>query len=106
MQITLNSALNQLDINKVQLFAKVMEHGSMSVEIYRPQKTDLQKPHQQDELYVVMAGNGEFVNNGIRSPFGPGDVLFAPAGVEHRFENFTTDFVTWVIFYGPVGGEK
>lgn len=35
-----------------------------------------------------------------------GDVLFAPAGIEHRFENFSDDFVTWVIFYGPVGGEK
>jgi len=53
-----------------------------------------------------MHGNGEFVNNGTRNTFGPGDVLLAPAGVEHRFENFTDDFVTWVIFYGPVGGEK
>ncbi|MGZ3889848.1 MAG: cupin domain-containing protein [Mucilaginibacter sp.] len=95
-----------MDANQVQLFAKVMEHGSMSVEIYRPQKTDLQQPHRQDELYVVMSGNGEFVNDGTRHDFGAGDVLFAPAGVEHRFENFTDDFVTWVIFYGPVGGEK
>jgi len=106
MQITLKNALNQLGINQVQLFARVMEHGSMSVEIYRPQETDLQKPHQQDELYVVMSGSGEFVNGGMRNDFGPGDVLFVPAGIEHRFENFTDDFVTWVIFYGPVGGEK
>ncbi len=34
-----------------------------------------------------------------------GDFLFVPAGVEHRFENFTSDFATWVFFYGPVGGE-
>jgi mannose-6-phosphate isomerase-like protein (cupin superfamily) len=34
------------------------------------------------------------------------DVLFVPAGVEHRFENFTDDFTTWVIFYGQKGGEK
>jgi len=106
MKITLNNALNLLDTKQVQLFAKVMEHGSMSVEIYRPQKADLQQPHRQDELYVVMSGNGEFVNDGIRNDFGPGDVLFAAAGIEHRFENFTDDFVTWMIFYGPVGGEK
>jgi hypothetical protein len=31
--------------------------------------------------------------------------LFAPAGVTHRFENFTTDLVVWVFFYGPEGGE-
>jgi hypothetical protein len=24
----------------------------------------------------------------------------------HRFEEFTDDFYTWVIFYGPDGGEK
>lgn len=106
MQISLTKALNQLDDDKVQLFAKVMEHGSMSVEIYRPQKTDLQTPHKQDELYVVMSGSGEFLNDGKRNSFGAGDVLFVLAGIEHRFENFTDDFVTWVIFYGPDGGEK
>jgi mannose-6-phosphate isomerase-like protein (cupin superfamily) len=106
MKITLNSALNQLDATQVQLFAKMMEHGTMSVEIYKPIETDHQTPHQQDELYVIMNGSGEFVNNGARSIFNPGDVLFVPAGVAHRFENFTDDFVTWVIFYGPAGGEK
>ena len=78
----------------------------MSVEIYRPLKTDLQTPHAQDELYVVMSGSGEFFKGGRQTPFNPGDMLFVPAGVEHRFENFTDDFVTWVIFYGPGGGEK
>lgn len=39
-------------------------------------------------------------------PFVQGDFLFVPAGVGHRFENFTNDFFTWVIFYGAVGGEK
>jgi hypothetical protein len=33
-------------------------------------------------------------------------VLFVPAGHEHRFEDFTPDFATWVIFYGPDGGES
>jgi hypothetical protein len=40
-----------------------------------------------------------------RVPFGPGDVLFAAAHVEHRFEGFSDDFATWVVFYGPPGGE-
>ncbi|MFI5162471.1 MAG: cupin domain-containing protein [Sphingobacteriales bacterium] len=106
MQETLKDALNQLEANDVQLFVKVMEHGSMSVEIYRPHKVDKQTPHQQDELYVVISGTGEFINDGKLSVFNPGDVLFAPAGVDHRFINFSGDFVAWVIFYGPDGGEK
>ena len=40
-----------------------------------------------------------------RADFGPGDVLFVPAGVTHRFENFTADLTVWVVFYGPEGGE-
>jgi mannose-6-phosphate isomerase-like protein (cupin superfamily) len=28
-----------------------------------------------------------------------GDALFVPAQVEHRFENMSDDFATWVIFF-------
>jgi len=31
--------------------------------------------------------------------FGPHDVLFAQAGVVHRFEDFSDDFLVWVFFY-------
>jgi mannose-6-phosphate isomerase-like protein (cupin superfamily) len=41
-----------------------------------------------------------------RNAFRTGDLLFVPAGVIHRFEEFTDDFCTWVMFYGPEGGEK
>lgn len=106
MNVSVAEALAQLAGQPGALFLKVMEHGSMSVEIYRPVKTDPQTPHLQDELYVVISGSGEFVNNGNRTAFQQGHVLFAPAGTEHRFENFTDDFATWVIFYGPAGGEN
>jgi mannose-6-phosphate isomerase-like protein (cupin superfamily) len=86
-------------------FAKVLEHGSLVVEIYAPRGLDPQQPHTRDEVYVVAAGSGEFVNGPARDRFVPGDLLFVPAGVEHRFENFTEDLVVWVIFYGPEGGE-
>ncbi len=47
-----------------------------------------------------------FVNEDRRHPFSVGDVLFVPAGVAHRFEDFSDDFGTWVVFYGPEGGER
>lgn len=106
MKSTVAEALQKLDGSDGALFIKLMEHGSMSVEIYRPVETDRQTPHLQDELYVVISGSGYFMNNGEHSPFGPGDILFVPAEVEHRFENFSEDFAAWVIFYGPEGGEE
>ncbi|MDP9475495.1 MAG: cupin domain-containing protein [Actinomycetota bacterium] len=87
-------------------FARVLEHGSMEVEVYAPRGSDPQTPHARDELYVVVRGSGRFVNGQGRHAFGPGDVLLVPAGVEHRFEDFTEDLVVWVVFYGPEGGEK
>src|ERR1041384_6962039 len=84
-----------------QRFAKVPEHESLLVEIYAPRGTDTQQPHTRDELYVVVAGSGRFGNGEERHAFEPGDVLFVPAGVVHRFEEFTDDLVVWVVFYGP-----
>lgn len=86
-------------------FVTLLEHGSLVVELYAPRGIDPQQPHTRDELYVVVQGTGEFLNGDTREPFGPGDVLFVPAGVVHRFERFTDDFVVWVMFYGPEGGE-
>jgi mannose-6-phosphate isomerase-like protein (cupin superfamily) len=88
------------------VFTEVFTHGTLSVEFYKPENIDLQKPHDRDEIYVVASGTGVFYNGGKTWNFKPGDFLFVPAGVEHRFENFTDDFATWVFFYGPVGGEK
>jgi len=83
----------------------LMQHGSMKLRYYAPRGSDPQTPHGQDELYVVASGRGTFFVSGERVPFGPGDVLFASAGVEHCFEGFSDDFATWVVFYGPPGGE-
>lgn len=85
--------------------ALLMEHGTMTLRWYAPRGRDDQKPHDQDELYIVAHGTGRFVREGQRVEFGPGDVLFAAAGEEHRFEDFSDDFATWVVFYGATGGE-
>jgi mannose-6-phosphate isomerase-like protein (cupin superfamily) len=87
------------------LAVPALAHGSMIAEYYAPRGSDRQTPHTRDELYVVIAGCGTFQNGATRHPFGPGDLIFVAAGIEHRFEDFTDDFATWVIFYGPEGGE-
>ena len=76
------------------------------VEIYAPRGRDTQRPHSRDEIYVVLSGSGIYVNGRQRSVFTAGDVLLAAAGERHRFDRFTDDFCTWVLFYGPPGGEQ
>lgn len=87
-------------------FAIALAHGSMSVEYYAPVDSDPQTPHDQDEVYFIHKGTGELVIDRARHPFSAGDCLFVGAHVEHRFENFSKDFGTWVVFWGPKGGER
>jgi mannose-6-phosphate isomerase-like protein (cupin superfamily) len=102
---TVEGALARLPGPGGERFVKVMEHGSMEVELYAPRGHDPQMPHTRDELYFVVSGSGAFVAGGERRSFGPGDALFVAAGVEHRFEDFTDDLAVWVVFWGPEGGE-
>ena len=104
-RVTIEEALARVPTPEGKRFATVLEHGSLLVEIYAPRGTDPQQPHTRDEAYIVVKGSGEFINGESRERFTPGDFLFVPAGVEHRFINFTDDLVVWVIFYGLEGGE-
>ena len=99
-------ALTRVPTPDGNTFAELFRHGSMSVEVYAPRGHDPQQPHTRDELYVVIAGRGTFRCADRRFTFGPGDLLFVPAGIPHRFEDFGDDFSTWVVFYGPEGGES
>jgi mannose-6-phosphate isomerase-like protein (cupin superfamily) len=104
-EISINTATNLLRESKSP-FTEVFKHGTLVVEFYKPDKVDHQKPHDRDEIYVIAGGTGIFYNGGKRWNFKPGDFLFVRAGIEHRFEEFTEGFSTWVFFYGPVGGEN
>jgi mannose-6-phosphate isomerase-like protein (cupin superfamily) len=97
--------LRHIPAKSGERFTLVFEHGSLAVELYAPRGVDSQTPHTRDEVYVVIGGRGTFVCGDVRELFEPIDLLFAPAGAAHRFEDFTDDLLVWVLFYGPEGGE-
>lgn len=104
-RITLAEAVAMLPAPDGKRSAAVFEHGTLQVKLYAPRGADPQQPHTRDEAYVVARGAGWFVNGAHRHPFAPHDALFVKAGVVHRFEDFSDDFLVWVFFYGPEGGE-
>lgn len=81
-------------------------HGTMSLIYFAPQGKDYQTPHDQDELYIVLEGEGVLDIEGIEYPFNSGDALFVPAGKTHRFMGELEGLKMWAIFYGPKGGEQ
>lgn len=83
----------------------LFHHGTLEVKVSSPTVPNVQTPHAQDEIYVVAEGRGYFWHDGQRDPCGPGDLLFVAAGTEHHFEDFSPDFLVWILFYGAQGGE-
>ncbi len=116
MKVSLSEALGQLPAAPTEAwpdgapFVAMMTGGTMTLEVFAPGQScadeDLQTAHTQDELYLVQAGRGEILIRDKRFKAARGDAFFVPAGVKHHFENFSRDFVTWVVFYGPQGGEQ
>ena len=104
--LTIGQGLARLPGSQGERYVELFHHGTLAVELYAPRGDDPQSPHTRDEVYVVVQGSGYFRNGSERHRFGPGDVLFVPAGVGHRFEEFADDLAVWVLFYGPEGGEK
>ncbi len=104
-RFTVENALRITAESERSIYGILLQHGTLELGFYKPEESDPQKPHDQDEIYVVQCGSGFFVHGDKREPFETGEALFVPAGDTHRFEDFSDDFAAWVVFYGPEGGE-
>jgi mannose-6-phosphate isomerase-like protein (cupin superfamily) len=62
---------------------------------------DGQTPHGEDEVYVVLAGNGRLTAGVAARDVGAGDVLFVAAGVPHRFHDIVEELRLIVVFAPP-----
>lgn len=83
-----------------RLSKQLVNTAGLEARWYRPPQPDPQTPHDRDEVYVVVSGEGEFVREGKRVRFAPGDLLFVAKGEAHRFEHHSADTAVWVVF-GP-----
>jgi uncharacterized damage-inducible protein DinB len=81
-------------------FVQLLRFGDFELEYYAPDGTDKQQPHSRDEAYFIAQGRAVFLLEQARMDVKAGDFLFVKAGQEHRFEDFSADFATWVVFYG------
>jgi mannose-6-phosphate isomerase-like protein (cupin superfamily) len=66
---------------------------------------DPQRPHAEDEVYVVMAGRCRFRVGTGEQEVQPGSVLFVPARLEHRFLELR-ERLEALVFFGPSEGSR
>ena len=76
---------------------------SAGLYVLRPGQADPQRPHSEDEVYVVVEGRASFTAGDRTQAVAPGDLLFVPARVPHRFHDVREELRVAVVFAPPEG---
>jgi mannose-6-phosphate isomerase-like protein (cupin superfamily) len=78
---------------------------SLSMGLYRLEagQADEQRPHAEDEVYLVVSGRASFRCGGQEQAVGPGSLIFVERAAEHRFVDITQDLTVLVFFAPPEG---
>jgi mannose-6-phosphate isomerase-like protein (cupin superfamily) len=64
---------------------------------------DDQKPHNEDEIYIVRAGAATLVTDSGTAEVRPGSVVLVPAHEQHHFTDIREDLALVVLFAPPYG---
>jgi len=72
--------------------------GILSLE---PGEEDTQEPHESDEIYYIIKGNGSLHINKNDYSVKPGKAFFVPKNIEHYFFGNTKKLIVLYFFGGP-----
>jgi mannose-6-phosphate isomerase-like protein (cupin superfamily) len=86
-----------------QAYREFLRVPAMSVGLFAvgPGHVDTQQPHEQDEIYLVLAGRAVLDIAGIRTPVAAGSIAYLPAGEPHRFVDIAEDLRVVAVFAPP-----
>lgn len=65
------------------------------------QKQPIHDHVEQDKFYYVLAGAGLFTVGGVKKVCHAGELILAPAGIEHGVENQGTELLTFITVIAP-----
>ena len=99
---SLEATRSELQARTGELYLEFLRRDSMSCGLYvlEPGADDPQEPHQEDEVYVVLAGRARLRMADQDRPVGPGSVLFVARTVPHRFHD-VTERLSVLVFFAP-----
>jgi len=81
-------------------YAEFLRVPAMSAGIYRLSvgAADLQKPHEEDEIYFVIRGKAKMQIGSQHREVTDGLVIFVEARADHRFYDIEQELVLLVVF--------
>ena len=99
---TLEAARAEAQERTGELYLEFLRRDSMSCGLYvlEPGADDPQEPHQEDEVYLVLAGRAWLDVAGQDHRVAPGSVLFVARTVPHRFHDIT-ERLSVLVFFAP-----
>jgi cytidylate kinase len=86
-------------------YLEALRSAALSVGLYRLAAggEDDQRPHGEEEVYLVLEGRGRFRMGDEDVAVSPGHLLTVPARVEHRFHSVEQDLLL-LVFFAPAEG--
>jgi mannose-6-phosphate isomerase-like protein (cupin superfamily) len=84
-------------------FLEFLRVSKLSCAIYRlpAGARDMQAPHLEDEIYIVVEGQARLRIGGREQEVRPGIVLFIQANAEHSFVDIQDDLTLLAVFSAP-----
>jgi mannose-6-phosphate isomerase-like protein (cupin superfamily) len=83
-------------------FFEFLHRAKLSCAVYRlpAGAQDMQAPHLEDEIYIVLEGRARLRIGGRDQEVRPGLVLFIQGNTDHRFSDITEDLTLLAVFSG------
>lgn len=84
-------------------YLRFLKERTMSAGLYalKAGESDPQRPHAQDEVYLVVSGRAAITVGEETTTVARGSVVFVPAGTPHRFHHISEDLRVMVVFSPP-----
>ncbi|MEU2515339.1 cupin domain-containing protein [Streptomyces syringium] len=84
-------------------YLQFLRERNMSVGLYALDAGDAdpQRPHAQDEVYLVVSGRASITVGLETTEVARGSVVYVPAGVAHKFHHISEDLRVVVVFSPP-----
>jgi mannose-6-phosphate isomerase-like protein (cupin superfamily) len=94
------SELRSRHAGSADMYDEFLRIDSMSAGLYviPTAGADPQSPHDEDEVYVVLAGSASFTTAEQTIPVSFGSTIFVPAREPHRFHDVTEELEVVVLF--------
>jgi len=98
----LSQLLSESDPAKEVQYAEFLRHPTLSMGLYslKAGTLDPQQPHNEDEVYYILSGQGSIRVGEEQQLVKAGSVIFVAAHEPHRFFNITED-LSILVFFAP-----